>query len=38
MRTSLDHLPPVKQHELARVVQILREEFEDALKGASAQF
>jgi predicted nucleotidyltransferase/HEPN domain-containing protein len=38
MKTSLDHLPPVKQHELARVVEIILEEFEDALKGASAGF
>lgn len=38
MKTSLDHLPPVKQHELARVVEIILEEFEDALKGASAEF
>jgi len=38
MKTSLDHLPPVKQHELARVVEVILEEFEDALKGASAEF
>lgn len=38
MKTSLEHLPPVKQHELARVVEIILEEFEDALKGASAEF
>lgn len=38
MKTSLNHLPPVKQHELARVVEIILEEFEDALKGASAEF
>jgi predicted nucleotidyltransferase/HEPN domain-containing protein len=31
-------LLPVKQHELARVVEIILEEFEDALKGASAEF
>lgn len=30
MRTELDHLPPAKQRELDRVVQILFEEFEDA--------
>ncbi len=34
MKTSIDHLPPVKQRELARVVEIILEEFEDALKGA----
>ncbi len=36
MKTSIDHLPPVKQHQLARVVQIILEEFEDALKGATS--
>jgi uncharacterized protein len=30
MRTDLDHLPPAKQRELERVVQILFEEFGDA--------
>ena len=30
MRTDLDHLPPGKQRELERVVQILFEEFEEA--------
>jgi uncharacterized protein len=30
MRTDLDHLPPAKQRELERVVQILFEEFEEA--------
>ncbi|MDQ8757412.1 nucleotidyltransferase and HEPN domain-containing protein [Sphingosinicella sp. LHD-64] len=30
MRTDLDHLPPAKQRELARVVQILFEEFGEA--------
>jgi len=30
MRTDLDHLPPAKQRELERVVQILFEEFEAA--------
>ena len=30
MRTDLDHLPPVKQRELERVVQILFEEFAEA--------
>ncbi|RWM18270.1 MAG: HEPN domain-containing protein [Mesorhizobium sp.] len=38
MRTSIDHLPFDKQRELARVVEILHEEFEDALKGSSAEF
>jgi len=31
MRTDLDHLPPAKQRELERVVQILFEEFEEKL-------
>ncbi len=31
MRTDLDHLPANKQRELERVVQIIFEEFEDAL-------
>ena len=31
MRTELDHLPPQKQRELERVVQLIFEEFEDAL-------
>jgi predicted nucleotidyltransferase/HEPN domain-containing protein len=30
MRTELDHLPPAKQRDLERVIQILFEEFEDA--------
>lgn len=32
MRTDLDHLPEAKQAELRRVVAILLEEFEDAIK------
>lgn len=35
MRISLDHLPAVKQRELERVVQIIFEEFEDALALAT---
>lgn len=31
MKTALDHLPPHKQRELERVVQIVFEEFEDVL-------
>lgn len=34
MRTSLDHLPPAKQRELERVVEILFEEFGDVLAVA----
>jgi predicted nucleotidyltransferase/HEPN domain-containing protein len=36
MRTSLDHLPPAKQRELERVVQILFEEFADVTALANA--
>lgn len=35
MRTDLNHLPPAKQRELERVVRILFEEFESALKSAT---
>jgi len=38
MKSSLDHLPEKKQRELARVVEILQEEFADALSGADAEF
>ena len=36
MRTGLDHLPDGKRRELARIVEILFAEFEDALKGRNA--
>ncbi|MEO1243798.1 MAG: HEPN domain-containing protein [Pseudomonadota bacterium] len=36
MRTDLDHLPERKQRELARVVEILHEEFEDKQKTATS--
>ncbi|GGJ40658.1 nucleotidyltransferase [Sphingopyxis bauzanensis] len=35
MRSDIDHLPPHKQRELERVVQIIFEEFEDALALAT---
>ena len=38
MKSSLDHLPQRKQRELERVVEILHEEFEDALKGSTAEW
>ncbi|KAA0692637.1 HEPN domain-containing protein [Neorhizobium sp. P12A] len=38
MKSSLEHLPEQKQRELARVVEIIHEEFEDALKGSEAEF
>lgn len=38
MKDRIDHLPHVKQHELRRIVEILFEEFDDALKEGSAEF
>lgn len=38
MRTELDHLPGDKQRELERVVQIIFEEFDDALALAKHQW
>ncbi len=38
MKSSLDHMPPRNQRELARVLEILHEEFEDALKEGTADF
>ncbi|MCQ1571669.1 nucleotidyltransferase and HEPN domain-containing protein [Neorhizobium galegae] len=38
MKSSLDHMPPRKQRELSRVLEILHEEFEDALKQGTADF
>lgn len=38
MRRSLDHLPPVKQRELERVVQIVFEELADALALSTQQW
>jgi len=38
MRTDLDHLPPAKQRELERVVQILFEEFGEATGIATADW
>ena len=38
MKSSLDHMPLRKQRELSRVLEILHEEFEDALKGGTADF
>ena len=35
MRTDLDHLPPAKQRELERVVQILFEEFDEMIARAT---
>lgn len=38
MKSSIDHMPPRKQRELARVVEILHEEFADALGQGTADF
>lgn len=38
MRTDLDHLPPAKQRELERVVQILFEEFGQATAIANSEW
>jgi uncharacterized protein len=38
MKFSIDHMPPRKQRELARVVEILHEEFADALGEGTAEF
>jgi len=38
MKTSLDHLPEAKRQQLARALEILREEFEDALAVGEAEF
>jgi predicted nucleotidyltransferase/HEPN domain-containing protein len=35
MRTDVDHLPPAKQRELERVVQILFEEFDETIARAT---
>ncbi|TBY71564.1 HEPN domain-containing protein [Rhizobium leguminosarum bv. viciae] len=38
MKSSLNHMPLRKQREIGRVLEILHEEFEDALKDATADF
>ncbi|AYG60018.1 nucleotidyltransferase and HEPN domain-containing protein [Rhizobium jaguaris] len=38
MKSSLEHLPERKQRELSHIVEILHEEFEDALKEGTAEF
>ena len=37
MRISLDHLPESKQRNVARIVETIHEEFEDALKEAKSE-
>lgn len=38
MKSSIAHLPERKQRELSRIVEVLHEEFEDALKDGTANF
>ncbi|KPH07048.1 HEPN domain-containing protein (plasmid) [Rhizobium acidisoli] len=38
MKSSLDHMPLRKQREIGRVLEILHEEFEDALRDGTADF
>jgi len=38
MKSTVEHLPPPKQRELARAAEVLLEEFDDALKGGTADF
>ena len=38
MKTTIDHIPPQKQQQLSKTLEILHEEFEDALKDATADF
>lgn len=38
MKSSIDHLPPPKQRELRKAVELLLEEFDDALKGGTSDF
>ncbi|CDZ41579.1 nucleotidyltransferase and HEPN domain-containing protein [Neorhizobium galegae] len=38
MKSSINHMPARKQRELGRVLEILHEEFEDALKQGTAEF
>src|SRR3546814_10542159 len=38
MRTNIDNIPPQKRRDLERVVQIIFEEFEDALALATQQW
>ncbi|NTG02323.1 HEPN domain-containing protein [Agrobacterium rhizogenes] len=38
MKFSLDHLPERKRLELSRIIEIVHEEFEDALKEGTADF
>lgn len=37
MKISLDHLPESKQRNVARIVEIIHEEFEDALREAKSE-
>lgn len=37
MKTSIDHLPPRKQVELRRVVEVIRESFAEAVSTRRAE-
>ncbi|TIO37700.1 MAG: nucleotidyltransferase, partial [Mesorhizobium sp.] len=38
MKTSIDHLPEKKQRELGRVIDLIHEEFDDAIADGAAEF
>ncbi|MBZ9905329.1 nucleotidyltransferase and HEPN domain-containing protein [Mesorhizobium sp. BR115XR7A] len=38
MKSSIDHLPPPKQRELKKAVELLLGEFDDAVRGGTADF
>ncbi|TPL79662.1 HEPN domain-containing protein [Mesorhizobium sp. B2-3-14] len=38
MKSSIDHLPPPKQRELKKAVELLLREFDDAVRGGTANF
>lgn len=38
MKTSIDHLPEKKQRELGRVMDLIHEEFDDAVADGTAEF
>ena len=37
MKTTLDHLPPSKQRDLAHIVRVIFEEFEAATRGSAGK-
>ncbi|TGP50916.1 HEPN domain-containing protein [bacterium M00.F.Ca.ET.230.01.1.1] len=38
MKTSIDHLPEKKQRELARIMELIHEEFDDAIADGTTEF